>query len=397
MGSLWNRSGTVERYADDIRAAGAKAYFFQGGTTTPLSVFQDSGESAVHSNPVLADADGRWPDVFVPYTVSYDVQVKSAFDVQLTYSLRIPNPNPVEVSVVVDPANTVQTGMTHPEFVNVVKTGYVRLNGRTLGNAASSATERANADTSALFGYLWDNMSNALAPVSGGRGGSAASDFAANKNITLPDARGTVLVGLDDMGNSAGGFFTGLIFATGSPISAGSRIGGNGVTMTLANLPAHSHSGTTNPEGAHTHTGTTNTEGLHTHTGTTGGNSADHTHTYGGTTSDQSQSHTHSYTRTDSGVSGQGGVAVGVVTSQTTQNTGDANQGHTHTYSGTTSGISASHFHSFTTDAGSAHSHTFTTGAGSSHSHTFTTDTQGSGTAFNNLPRSLTVTWFIKL
>lgn len=394
MGSLWNRSGIVERYADDIRAAGAKAFFFQGGTTTPLTVFRDSGEAGAHPNPVLADSDGRWPDVFIPYITSYDVQVKSAFDVQLTYSTQITNPNPVDVSVVVDPANTVQTGMGHFEFVNAVKTGYVRLNGRSIGNAASSATERANADTSALFTYLWNNIGNTLAPVSGGRGGSAASDFAANKNITLPDCRGAFLVGLDDMGASAGGFFSGLSFITGSAILAASRIGGNGVTMTLANLPAHAHSGTTQTEGAHTHSGTTNTEAAHTHSGNTGTDSTDHTHTFSGTTSGQSQDHTHNYGSTAAGGPSGGGS---LITAGAVNTTSGTSQDHNHTYSGITSGINQTHFHAFTTGAGSAHSHTFTTGPGSAHSHTFTTDTQGSGTAFNNLPRSLTVTWFIKL
>jgi hypothetical protein len=59
------------------------------------------------------------------------------------------------------------------------------------------------ADTSALFLYLWGADANLA--VSGGRGGSAAADYAANKTIALPDWRGRALAGLDDMGNSAAG------------------------------------------------------------------------------------------------------------------------------------------------------------------------------------------------
>jgi hypothetical protein len=213
----------VERYADDLRAAGAKAYFFNGGTTTPLTVFQNSGESSAHTHPVVADSNGRWPDVFVPYITSYDVQVKTADDVQITYSLQIPNPDPVDLTVTIPAENQVATGMVHAEFISVPKAGYVRLNGRTIGNAASGATERANADTVNLFTYLWDNLSNTLAPVSGGHGASAAADFAANKTITLLDMRGASLVGVDDMGNSAALRWGSIVFnAGGSSIFTGS-------------------------------------------------------------------------------------------------------------------------------------------------------------------------------
>src|SRR6185369_2909144 len=150
----------VERYADDLRADGAKAFFFQGGTTSPLTVYRDAGESSAHPIPVVADANGRWPDVFVHYTVSYDFQVKSKDDVQITFTLGVPNPNPVDLTVVIPPEERVSTGMIHGEFINASKPGYVRLNGRTIGNAASGASERAtglnntNSDVFNLFQYL---------------------------------------------------------------------------------------------------------------------------------------------------------------------------------------------------------------------------------------------------
>jgi hypothetical protein len=228
MGTLWNRSSVVERYADDIPAAGALAYFYIGGTTTPLSVYSDAGEATVLAWPVVADANGRWPDVFIPYITSYDVRTTTADGVQLTYTLQIPNPNPVEVSTTTPVVSQVQTGMIHAEFVNTVKTGYVRLNGRTIGNASSLASERAHADTADLFAYLWNNLVDAIATVSTGRGGSAASDFAANKNIILPNCQGTTLIGLDDMGDVASGSFVDLVFNVGgSAIIPGSITGIN--------------------------------------------------------------------------------------------------------------------------------------------------------------------------
>lgn len=400
MSSLWNRSGTIERYADDLRAVGAKAYFFQGGTTTPLTVYQDSGEAAAHPSPVVADANGRWPDIFVPYVVSYDVRVTSADDVQLTYSLEIPNPDPVEVSVTAAPEDLLQTGMIHAELVNGTKAGYVRLNGRTIGNGSSTGTERQNDDTEDLFIYLWNALTDAIAPVSSGRGGSAQSDFDANKTITLPNFQGAIPIGLDDMGATAGGFFTGLTFAVGNATLAGSSLGSNGITLVSANLPAHSHSGTTAAEGAHTHTGTTGNQSAdHTHSGTTGDQSVDHTHT---SPSVNDPGHVHDL-RNDilignngSSDSGPGGIAetgseIGAAVTTVSATTGI-------TLSATTGTQSVSHTHNITTGIQSTnHTHTFTTGAGSLHSHTFTTDSVGSSTPLNNLPRSVLVTWFIKL
>jgi len=82
-------------------------------------------------------------------------------------------------------------------------TGWVRMDG-SIGNAASNATTRANADTAALFAVLWDNVAQANAavqdsagsPVS--RGVSAAADFAANRRIVIPDMRGEFSRGLDN-------------------------------------------------------------------------------------------------------------------------------------------------------------------------------------------------------
>lgn len=81
--------------------------------------------------------------------------------------------------------------------------GWVIMNGGSIGNAASDATTRANADTAALFAVIWDGVAQADATVqdSAGstvaRGASAAADFAANRRIILPDMRGEFSRGLD--------------------------------------------------------------------------------------------------------------------------------------------------------------------------------------------------------
>ena len=85
------------------------------------------------------------------------------------------------------------TGDVKLTIKTVADTGWVLMNDGTIGDAASGATTRANADTSALFTLLWNNTSNTDCPVSGGRGASAAADFAANKTIALPKALGRAL------------------------------------------------------------------------------------------------------------------------------------------------------------------------------------------------------------
>jgi microcystin-dependent protein len=148
---------------------------------------------------------------------------------------------------VVEPAGTIRAyvGTAAPS-------GYVRANGRTIGNGSSGATERANADTATLYSLLWDSYSNTVCPVSSGRGASAAADYAANKTIGLPDLRGRALFGLDDMGNSASGR---LAAATIDQTTNGATGGADTVTLAEANLPSHTHSfsATTSSDGAHTH------------------------------------------------------------------------------------------------------------------------------------------------
>lgn len=103
--------------------------------------------------------------------------------------------------------------------------GWILADGGSIGNAASGGTNRANADTEALFTLFWNSMADAQAPVSGGRGGGAAADFALNKNLTIPDMRGRAPFG------------TGGV----KPAVHGVQGGLEGVTLTIPEIPAHDH------------------------------------------------------------------------------------------------------------------------------------------------------------
>lgn len=123
------------------------------------------------------------------------------------------------------------------------KSGWVLLTGGTIGSATSGATLRANADTSALYTLLWDNVANAQLPIqdSSGvattRGASAAADFAANKRLPVPDWRGRTGVGVDNMGGTAANRITNVFDGT----LLGNSGGAERHQLTVAELAAHTH------------------------------------------------------------------------------------------------------------------------------------------------------------
>lgn len=120
---------------------------------------------------------------------------------------------------------------------NVAINGAVRANGLTIGSAASAATELASGTTVNLYTFLWNNLPDTICPVSGGRGATAAADFAANKPMGLPDMRGRVMAGLDDMGNAAASRLTSLTMSPDGT-TAFATGGGQSVTFLQANLPS---------------------------------------------------------------------------------------------------------------------------------------------------------------
>lgn len=118
-------------------------------------------------------------------------------------------------------------------------TGWVTLNGQTIGSAASGATGRAAADCLALYSYIWSNFSNSLCPVTGGRGASGPIDFAANKPIQLPDAQCKALIGKDAMGTAgATSRLNGVPVGAGNAATSGSTLGEALHTLLQAELPA---------------------------------------------------------------------------------------------------------------------------------------------------------------
>lgn len=96
------------------------------------------------------------------------------------------------------------TGMVASFALSSAPSGWVKANGGTIGNAASGATTRANADTQSLFYALWSDFSNSILPIqdssgaASSRGASAADDYSANKRLPVFDLRAEFVRGVDD-------------------------------------------------------------------------------------------------------------------------------------------------------------------------------------------------------
>lgn len=128
----------------------------------------------------------------------------------------------------------VPTGSVQAYIGTTAPTGWVLLDGNTIGDASSGAT-RANADTEELFTLLWNSMADAQAAVSSGRGASAAADYAAHKTITLPDMQGRSVIG------TGTGATTGEGDVAGTARTHGDIGGYETHTLTIPEMPAHTH------------------------------------------------------------------------------------------------------------------------------------------------------------
>jgi hypothetical protein len=232
----------LDEFGDPL--AGGKLYLIQAGTvSTPQNGFQDSALTLPWPNPIILSASGRIPQFFLA-----DGSIK----------IRLTDVNGVEILVAdglivtgassgggggspVDATTVLATGDIKVRYGTGILSGFVRCNARTIGSATSGGTERQNADTQALFEYLWNTDANLA--VSTGRGVSSIADWGANKTITLPDWRGRALAALDDMGNTAAGRLTAAGFGVAATVLGAASTPLETKTLVTANLPPYTPAG----------------------------------------------------------------------------------------------------------------------------------------------------------
>ncbi|MFO0476139.1 MAG: hypothetical protein ACK52K_13415 [Alphaproteobacteria bacterium] len=198
----------------------AKAWFYETGTTTPKATYSDAGLTSVNANPVVADANGRFGDIYlvagryrVVLTTSADVAIDTLDPVDGTSQI---------ISVASAPATA------YP---------FLRYHNTTDGNVY-----RRNAANSA-----WINEGGVDSLINAASVSEVLTGTEATKAVT-PDAlaglwqRGTDLASASTLSLPAtgGGVFTVTGTTTVTGISTGS--GGRRITLRFAGSLTLTHS-----------------------------------------------------------------------------------------------------------------------------------------------------------
>jgi hypothetical protein len=236
-GTLFGLGLSQQISADGVPLSGALLYLYEANSSTPVTTYSDFSLGTEQTHPIEADSAGRLPQIWVA-DGSYRARLTTSAGVEVFDEASVTAIGASSTTGGSSGSSSTSSGFEtgDPIWVPVsgTRSGWVRANGRTIGSGSSSATERANGDCQTLFEYLWNNFSDSLCAVGGGRGANAEADFNANKAIATLDMRGYGPFGLDDMGNTAAGRI-----AAGTPTAAASSGGGETATVAQANLPSY--------------------------------------------------------------------------------------------------------------------------------------------------------------
>lgn len=342
-------------------AVGAKVYFYDAGTTNPRAIWTRSDASIAASNPVTTDGNGVVPPTWVSGTDNYRIVVNAPDDTLIRTIEGLEGAAAEATAASGGPDSyALTTGDILPALDANERSGFVKMNGTSIGNSGSGA-HYIDDNLISLFSYLWLKVPDAYCPVAGGRGANPTDDFNAGKTMVLPDARMRCLIGLAGMGNTTSEKAADYPNA----INPGFMGGLNYSLITNTNLPTHHHTGLTSG-GSGLLIGATNTDGAHIHTGSTTDSAGDHTHTY----------------NAPADVPINVGTTSTVAFKATTASANTGNAGaHTHTFS--------------VANGSSAHSHGIVLDS-NGHNHTFTTNDTGSGLGFDVMNPFIAVTFYMK-
>ena len=228
--------------------SGGLLYFFVASTTNPANSFQDIGLTIVNPNPIVLDASGRVPMFYLADGfIKIRLADKNGVTVIAADQLLVigPSSGGGGGGGGVDVTTVLATGDIKARYGTGTLDGFVPCNGRSIGQTGSSATELAGPKTQALYEYLWAFPNIAI--DGGSKGANANADFLLLKPLVLPDLRGRVIAGLDDMGATAANRLTTTYFGASAVGTSGLGAAGgleSKPALTLTDLPQFTPSGT---------------------------------------------------------------------------------------------------------------------------------------------------------
>ena len=156
------------------------------------------------------------------------------------------------------------------------------------------------------------------------------------------------------------------LLASSSSYTAGNTYGSMTKTLSVANLPSHTHGFTTGSAGSHSHTASTGSAGNHSHT-----------------RGNMEITGYHDAADDDTGYSGGAFYFSNRTTTHNWQSPGGE--------SNAVVNFKASRSWTGSTSTTGAHTHSVTVNSNGAHTHTGTTNGTGSGTAINIMPESIAV------
>lgn len=226
----------------DLDADAANSEYLRvTGTTTTTAITLAEGQRRI----LLAA--GAWPlthgaSLILPGAASYTCAAGDLLIVigEAAGVVRV-DIRKADGTAVVAPSSGFVTGMGMDWFLAAAPSGWIFAAG-TIGDASSSASNRAHADCQSLYVALWTDYADAEAPVSGGRGISALADWAAHKTIGVPDARGRVTAGRDTMVSAASRLTTAGSGVDGATLGASGGVQNVTLSAAESGLPPHEHS-----------------------------------------------------------------------------------------------------------------------------------------------------------
>jgi hypothetical protein len=201
------RNGLRVRFFAQNANTGASTITISGLPTVPLKKGPSSSPIDLVSGDVLQGIQYMTTAIYYDGPACFILDPSNYTQI-ISIATRIQLPPGFVTSMIYTAANT--------------PTGWVVMNDGTIGSATSGGTTRANADCQNLFYSLWNNVANTYAPVSSGRGASAAADWTANKTIKLLTT-------------------TGKVIANAGASAIGLTAGNSTLTLGIANMPSHGH------------------------------------------------------------------------------------------------------------------------------------------------------------